>query len=53
MVTMVTTFLRLSFRDTRDNNCFSIYGYHHPEADGRGLGSESSSANMLGKTAVN
>jgi hypothetical protein len=31
MVTMVTTFLRLSFRDTRDNNCFSIYGYHRPQ----------------------
>jgi hypothetical protein len=31
MVTMVTTFLRLSTRDTRDNNCFSIYGYHHSQ----------------------
>ena len=32
MVTMVTTFLHL-LRDTRDNNCFSIYGTHRPACD--------------------
>ncbi len=30
MVAMVTTFLRLSSRDSQDNNRFPIYGYHHP-----------------------